>query len=458
MVLVLGFGGLLACILVAAVLTIGAFDRERAGQDRTLRAYLERQDALDRIRSQIYLSGTYVRDLLLSPDPSGAAAQNTRLETLERDTGAAMKDYARSLDVAEVEPFHALENEIDEYWRILHATAQWSPEQRNKLRDSFFYDELVPRRTAMLQIADRIGLVNERGLTRAEYRFAEASEKLRRTLLLTFAFTLLGGLALALLTTVYTLRLERRLERGLEENAHAREDLQDLSAKLVRAQENERRTLARELHDEVGQSLSAILMEAENAECAETVPEMREHLAAVKKMAGKTVNEVRDLALLLRPSMLDDFGLVPALNWHAREMSKRTGLNIMVTAGEEADDLPDEHKTCIYRAVQEAVNNCARHAHARTVEVSVTREASRVRFQVRDDGAGFDARFVRGLGLLGIEERVRRLGGELRLESQPGRGTLIAAELPLTQFPVSTNGVPAPDGLIANAPYPHPVG
>ncbi len=452
-VLVIGFGGLLACILGAAAKTVGAFDQERDDQNRTLKFYLERQDALDRIRSQIYLSGTYVRDLLLSPDPSGAAAQNTRLTTLENDTGAAMKDYARSLDPAEVQPFHALQNEVEEYWRVLGSTGQWTPEQRSQLRDSFFYDELVPRRTAMLQIADRIGLVNERGLTRAESRFAESSETLRRTLLLTFGLTLLGGLGLALVTTIYTLRLERRLEQGLAENAHARADLQDLSAKLVRAQENERRTLARELHDEVGQSLSAILMEAENAECAESVSEMRDHLAAVKSMAEKTVNEVRDLALLLRPSMLDDFGLVPALNWHAREMSKRTGLNVMVSASEEADDLPDEHKTCIYRAVQEAVNNCARHANARTVEVSVTREASHVRFQVRDDGIGFDVRIVRGLGLLGMEERVRRLGGDLHLESQPGRGTLISAELPLSEFTM-----PALNGANGDAPHPHLVG
>src|SRR5215469_16780855 len=194
----------------AAVRTIGAFDQERGDQNRTLKSYLEHQDALDRIRSQIYLSGTYVRDLLLSPDASGAAAQNIRLATLESDTGTALKDYALALDPAEVEPFHALQNEIEQYWRVLSATAQWTPEQRNKLRDSFFYDELVPRRTTMLQIADRIALVNERGLTRAESRFSAASEKLRRTLTLTFAFTLLGGLALALVTTFYTLRLERK--------------------------------------------------------------------------------------------------------------------------------------------------------------------------------------------------------------------------------------------------------
>ena len=136
--------------------------------------------------------------------------------------------------------------------------------------------------------------------------------------------------------------------------------------------------------------------------------EAREHLSALRGLAEKTVNQVRDLALLLRPSMLDDFGLVPALNWHAREMTKRTGLNVVLSADDEADDLPDEHKTCIYRLVQEAINNSARHASARTVEVEVKREADRVRFSVRDDGTGFDPRFVRGLGLLGMEERVRQ--------------------------------------------------
>jgi signal transduction histidine kinase len=452
-VLVIGFGGLLACILGAAARTIGTLDHTRRNENRSLRGYLERQSALDQIRSQIYLSGTYMRDLLLAPDPSGVDAQSSRLAGLERDSKAAMVTYSRSLEPEEREPFRTLESEIDDYWQVLGRTAQWTPEERNQRRDSFFYDELAPRRTAMLQIADRIALVNEHGLTRAEDQLTASSDGLRRTLMWTFGMTLTIGLALAGVTTLYTLRLERKLERGLDENARARSDLQELSARLERAQENERRTLARELHDEVGQSLSAILMETENAECATDVIEMRAHLAAVKKLAGKTVNEVRDLALLLRPSMLDDFGLAPALNWHAREMSKRTGLNVMVTADDDIDDLPDEHKTCIYRAVQEAVNNSARHANARTVEVAVKREGDRVRFQVRDDGVGFDTRFVRGLGLLGMEERVRRLGGDLRLESQLGRGTLIAAELPLVDLSRAEL-----NGRNGDAPHPHLVG
>jgi signal transduction histidine kinase len=132
--------------------------------------------------------------------------------------------------------------------------------------------------------------------------------------------------------------------------------------------------------------------------------------------------------------MLDDLGLAPALNWHARETSKRTGLNVMVSADDTINSLPDEHRTCIYRLVQEAVNNAVRHAKARTVEVAVRREHQKVNVTVQDDGAGFDTRFLRGLGLLGMEERVRRLGGRLKISSEPGRGTMVHAGLPVAEL------------------------
>jgi signal transduction histidine kinase len=433
-VLSLGFGGLLVFILAAAIGILLMLGHVRFQETAMRQAFLARLSALDQIRSGIYLSGTYVRDFLLSPDSNGAQAQSTRLAGLERETHTALDAYARSAAPEERKPFQDLRAEIDAYWRVLDRTLAWTPAERDRLRYSFFYDELVPRRTTMLQIADRIATVNERGLGRAEDELAGSSERFRRSLMLTFGITLVGGLVMALATIGRTLQLERELEHRLEENARARADLRELSARLLRAQENERRTLARELHDEVGQSLSAILMETEGAACAEEPAEVREHLAAIRAMAEKTVNEVRDLALLLRPSMLDDFGLVPALRWHAREMAKRTGLHVVVQADDTVDGLPEEHETCIYRLVQEALNNSSRHASARNVEVKVTREGARVTFSVRDDGAGFDPRFVRGLGLLGMEERVRRLGGQVRIDSQPGRGTLVAAELPVAEM------------------------
>jgi signal transduction histidine kinase len=443
-VLSLGFGGLLVCILGAAAGSLMVLDRVRRDESLNRKAFFDRLRALDQIRAHIYLSGTYVRDSLLSPDPMVAAAQDARLASLERETQSAIQRYGRVLAPEEREPFQALESEIDAYYGVLNSTAEWTPEERNRRRDAFFYDELVPRRNAMLQVADRIAIANERAMNRAEGQLNASSRQLRRSLIATFAITLGGGLLLALLTISRTLRLEHEVQRRLDENTRARADLQELSDKLLRAQENERRSLARELHDEVGQSLSAILMEAESAACADDLAEAREHLASVRTLAEKTVNEVRDLALLLRPSMLDDFGLVPALNWHAREMTKRTGMNVRLSADDAADELPDEHKTCIYRLVQEAINNSARHANARNVEVDVQRKGDRVLFRVRDDGAGFDTRFVRGLGILGMEERVRRLGGRLEIDSKPGRGTTVIAELPVVDS-AAENGLNGTD-------------
>ena len=434
-----GFGGLLICVLGAGTGTLMELNHVRNDETQSRKAFLERLGALDQIRAQIYLSGTYVRDLLLSPDEIGAGAQTARLAALERETHQALDRYSLALELEEREPFRTLEAEIDAYWQVLDRMLASSRDDRKRLRSSFFYDQLIPRRTTMLQIADRITAVNERGLNRAEERLAESSDGLRRSLILTFLITLAGGLVLAVITIERTVRLERELQRRLEENARARTDLQELSARLVRTQENERRSLARELHDEVGQSLSAILMEAESAVCADDPGETHEHLQSIRGLAERTVNEVRDLALLLRPSMLDDFGLVPALNWHARETAKRTGLKITVSADEDADNLPDEHKTCLYRLVQEALNNSARHGSARTVEVSVKRVSGRVLFTVRDDGVGFDPNLVRGMGLLGMEERVRRLGGRLRIDSQLGQGTVVSAELPVAEI-ASENG------------------
>lgn len=189
-------------------------------------------------------------------------------------------------------------------------------------------------------------------------------------------------------------------------------------------------------------------MESENLMDLNLPEETRSHLQAIRKLAEKGIDEIQNMALLLRPSMLDDFGLVPALNWQARETAKRTGLRVQVSSGEVCEELPEEHKTCIYRVVQEALTNCSRHAQARNVQVAVRSETEKIMLSIQDDGAGFDPRRVRGLGLLGMEERVRHLGGTFDVESRPGRGTLLKVELPLTSF----------NGVNGNGAYPHTVG
>jgi signal transduction histidine kinase len=135
--------------------------------------------------------------------------------------------------------------------------------------------------------------------------------------------------------------------------------------------------------------------------------------------------------------MLDDLGLVPALRWQAREVSKSTAMDVSVAAELTSDDLPDEYKTCIYRVVQEALHNCARHAHAQTVRIRVQQRAGPqgsdvIALSIQDDGEGFDAVQIKGLGLLGIQERVHRLGGACRVHSELGKGTVLSVELPFS--------------------------
>ncbi|HYL76709.1 MAG TPA: sensor histidine kinase [Bryobacteraceae bacterium] len=431
--LVGGFGGLLLLMAAAETGALVFQDRLRQNGSSLKAHFLDRNRILEEIRSNIYLSGTYARDSLLAPDDRVARAQIAALENLHRDTDAALERYARSLEPEEDAPFRALRTEIDAYWSVLGQTYSWTPEQRNKFRFAFFYEELIPRRTSMLQIADRVATLNEESLKRGDAKLGTLFSRWQLGLVAMIVVTLLGGATLAGFAILHILRLEDKAQQRLEDTLKARASLQELSAKLVRAQEDERKALSRELHDETGQSFSAILMEAENLLDLEPAQEVRAHLESIRSVAEKGMNEIRNMALLLRPSMLDDFGLVPALDWQARQTGKRTGMRVQV-ASEVSDDLPEEHKTCIYRVVQEALNNCARHAQASTVQVAVREESGRILLRVQDDGSGFDPQRVRGIGLLGMEERVRHLGGTFEIHSHPGRGTRLEIALPITEL------------------------
>jgi signal transduction histidine kinase len=433
-VLVAGFGGLL---LIMAAAEAGAllFLNSLRHNDTSLQArFLARNRTLERIRSNIYLSGTFVRDSLLAPEQSGARAQLATLDGLRRDSESALTGYASALEPEEAAPFQDLRSQIEAYWNVLDRTLAWTGEERGKYRDAFFYEELVPRRTSMLQIADRIEALNEEALRRGDMKLGDLFGRLQFGLLAMIAVTLVGGASLAALTIFHILKLEGEVQKRLTESVHSQASLQELSARLVRAQEEERRALSRELHDEVAQAFSAVLMEAENLLDLASAPEVRAHLDSIRAVAEKGMNEIRNMALLLRPSMLDDFGLLPALEWQAREIGRRTGLRVQV-ASEMSGELPEEHKTCVYRVVQEALNNCAQHAQASAVQVCVRHEAGEILVTVQDDGSGFDPQRVRGLGLLGMEERARHLGGSFQIDSRPGRGTLLSVTLPLAAIP-----------------------
>ncbi len=428
-----GFGGLLLLMLIAGVDAVWVLRDVRAKDTQERDRYLQRTTALDQVRTGIYQSAIVMRAYLLARNARDAGEQMGLWAGVRRDTDRALQESANVLDPADGPQLASLRAEVQEYWRLLDFLGTIPEKDRQVLGGDYLNREVVRRRGATLDLVDRIDQMNARQMKAGDAALNRTFDLLRLRLILMLAATVALGMVLAAFTVRRTLRLEEELERRFQEGARTRRELQELSARLLSAQEEERRAISRELHDEVGQSLSALLMEAGNA--AAHVPpnsaEVRRHVDSIKRLAEASVNVIRNMTLLLRPSMLDDFGLVPALEWQAREVSKRTGLRVQVAADDTAGELPDALKTCIYRVVQEALHNCARHAHARSVKVVVEQGERRIMLTVEDDGAGFDARRVRGLGLVGMEERVTHLGGSFSIRSTPGTGTRVAVELPL---------------------------
>jgi len=220
----------------------------------------------------------------------------------------------------------------------------------------------------------------------------------------------------------------------------AERELRRLSRQLVHAQEEERKSISRELHDEVGQMLTGLRMELRSLQDLRIAPEEEFiiHLDGAKRLAEQSLRSLRDIAMGLRPSLLDDLGLGPAVQWQARQFSKHTGIPVNVNVDRLHEPLPEEHRTCIYRIVQEALTNCARHAKAKTIDIVIDGPGVGISVVVKDDGIGFDPGQVRGrgLGLTGMQERVMDLGGELTVVSQVSKGTVLSAKIPIpTEVP-----------------------
>jgi signal transduction histidine kinase len=431
--LIAGFGGVCLLMTLAGLDSVHLIHRIESVNAESDRAFTARMRALEHLRASFYLAGTFVRDFLLDTSDTGAAAHLEQIRSQRAEMQAALRIYQIGLGAEESAAFADLKRRLDSYWQAVSPVLVWDAARRSRDGLKFVTSDLLKWRFEVLRITDRIAELNEGHLRAEQIRTARFFDSFRRRILLALALSLGLALLLAAGTIAYILRLEGGLWRGYQEILVFQGKLEQLSARLLSAQEEERRAIARELHDEVGQSMSALLVELGNASAMldGADPQLHGRLASVRRLAEKSVASVRNLSLLLRPSMLDDFGLVPALHWQAREMSRRTGMRVEVSADDVPDEFSDEHKTCVYRVVQEALHNCERHSQATLVRVVFRQEPQRLVLVIEDNGKGFNPRHSRGMGLVGMEERVRLLGGAFEVQSQPGRGATLRAILPL---------------------------
>lgn len=430
--LAIGYAGLL--VLMAFMAIDAAFSHLRV--EMTTAALRtddrKRDELLDDMRFDIYHSGSVLRDYLLESDNARAESERKELELFRTRIDDNLRTYEENLPSIEKSTINDLHHQVDAYWKALIPALEWDAASRRAKAEPFLENVVRPFRAKVSQLARQVSALNQRDLERDEESIRTVERRFRRRVVGISVITMFLGVTLVVVSLSRFQYLEREASSRFREVVEARRELRNLSDRLVTAQEEERRSLSRELHDEIGQGMSAMLVELGRLEAAPDNETRRERLSTVRRMAETSVATVRNMALLLRPSMLDDLGLVAALRWQAREVERRSELTIKMVADEIEEDFSDAYRTCTYRVVQEALNNCARHSRASQVRVVVHRDKDNgLLVRVEDNGIGFEPSREKGMGILGIEERVGRLGGRFSIESGPGKGTVLSIHFPI---------------------------
>ena len=431
-----------AFLLVLALLlvcTVEAYRIQRISSAEALEIYhrhVKQDNAVYGLRRTLWLGGHAARDFLLNPNKD-------RVERFERQ----IQDY-RQRTQALISQLEALEDrkgdiedlrsKMDEFWSLLASvpvtTASLTPAERY----DYVQKEIAVRRNSAGDLVREVAQVNQQALQDAEGGFAETRQHSARRLQWVLGLSLVFALAAVLISLRYTDGLERSTERQYKEVREAKVELQYLTKRLLELQEEERTRLSRELHDEIGQALATLRLEILRAdsECVEHLPQVRERLLRARDLAERTVQSVRTISALLRPSLLDDLGLEAALDWLVEDFSRRTGMPCDLSLQDSGEPLQDSVSTCVFRVVQESLHNCEKHAEATEASVSLVVRNDELTVEIKDNGKGFSndggpQPLTRPrLGLIGMRERALVLGGSIDVESAPGRGTTIRLHIP----------------------------
>lgn len=437
-------------VLVLLLWLASGFDLLRRYEEYQTRAaqawedFNRTEQALTDLRINILLSAINLRDALLDPDAAGLDEYRNRIRENHVATTSALAMLETRIPQGQRDSLEGLKATIEDYWNltapILAPDRPLHPAEVRRLLNT----TVLPRRELGVTITDQIRVVNRAALENRQSEVLAMARESQQRAWLTGTIALGLSLLVVLVVAIYVGRLESQVRQQLAKDVENARNLQALSARLVRAQEEERRLIARELHDEVGQALTAVKLELAAAQHGKDPLRVAQALTEVKSIADDALQTVRNLSQLLRPPMLDALGLPETLAWYLKNFSTRTGIRTELRQVNSLDRASPETETCIYRVVQEATTNVARHARAGTCHVTLQQLSESILLIVEDDGRGFDPDAnARGTGLIGMSERVTGFGGRMGVESQPGAGTRITVELPVVAAS-GAGGAPEP--------------
>lgn len=399
--------------------------------------YMKAQELLATVRPQVLIVSVNARTALLDPAPGQRTRYRDRVRSTLRATHDTLEHYVPVLNSeVERERVALLGTEIESFGQaVLGALADDRPATPAEARE--LLARIIPRRELVIGVTDEVQALNRAAFVQEQATIAKGYQDMQTSVWERLGLSLVASLGIALFASVYAGRLEAQLRRQGDKEAQNTRDLQRLSARLVDAQEQERRIIARELHDELGQALEAIGVELALAQKRLHDETSERLLDDAQSITQTALHAVRDLSHLLHPAVLDDLGLVAAVDGHLRTFAKRHDITVRFEHEGVSTRLGANVEIAGYRTVQEALTNVARHANATKCTVTVRHWPTTLSIVVQDDGCGFEPTRVSatgtaaGLGLLGIRERIAQLGGALTVQSAPGSGTTLSVDIPL---------------------------
>lgn len=430
--LILGFGLTLSVWLFTGYQAARrAAEFERQSTDLATR-YVQAQDMLAAMRGHVLATTGAVRDSLLSPDRPPEVYRR-QVEQRLQEIDAIIAGYVSVLNSDQEQAgLDGIRREATYFGGAMRSVLL-TPDRSVEPR-VLFSQTVLPAREALLRNSEELQSINRSAFIRYQHDLDADHSTAERWTWQQLGVALAVGLGIAVMAILYAGRLETRLKSELEKDTRNTEALQRLSTRLITIQEDERQRIARELHDEVGQALTAIKVELAVTQ-RRVDPAVSKLLEPAQEITDQTLQTVRNMSRLLHPAALDDLGLQAAVDSYLTDFSRRTGIRCELLPGPVLPRLSSDIERAAYRIIQEALTNVARHADATTCSVTLQVQRQLLEIMVEDNGRGFDTGDLersprRGLGLLSVSERVAYLNGIMSIASAVGQGTRLCIELP----------------------------
>jgi signal transduction histidine kinase len=434
-VLLTALGVVLTLLLALGVYAARSLSSVSRAGTVTTREYFQQGERLESVRRLLSSAASAIRDYLLDPDSLALPVHREQARRSWLEAMKAIEDY-KGVATPERRPLtDRLDAQVSGYWAIADRSLEMTGHQRTEAGVNLLIDQLVPLRDTFLETIDAIGARDRADLRSAAASSARFVQGAERRLWTAIALTVFLSLLVAGATVLYLVRLENTALAQYEASVKAAVELERLSRRLLTLQEDERRRIARELHDDYGQRMASLLFElAATAERTDATADLRLVIHKMAERLGNVAKDIQELSRSLHSAVLDKIGLEAAIRADCNSLRQRIGWDLDFQSADVPKRLPEPLSLAAYRVFQEVLQNALKHSQTSRLTVVLTVARGDLVLRVKDYGQGFDAESANqagSLGLVSMRERMRMVGGAFLIHSEIGKGTQIEARAPM---------------------------